>query len=84
MRCLFMLLLLTACADAPPPEAPPAVVVAPVETCPPGATQPAVPQAPRTVMQLADYANALRRALTVTEDARTKCAQMFNRRKDTQ
>lgn len=76
MKLLGTLLLLTACAGAPDVQL--MVHEWPRATCPAGAVQPVAPAAPRTVGMLADYANALRRALTITEDARTECARRFN------
>jgi hypothetical protein len=46
-----------------------------LQPCPPGMAAPKVPGPPRNIETLANYANALRTALTATEAARAECAQ---------
>lgn len=78
MRALAIVLLLCACA-APAVEPPRALDIPTSVACPLGAVQPVAPPAPRTVDAVVAYANALRRALSVTEDARAECARRLNR-----
>ena len=78
MRAFALLLGLAACS-CPVPEPVPLPEREIPEPCPAGAPQPPVPPLPRTLKTLEDYANALRRSLTATEDARTECARRINK-----
>ena len=69
MRALLLALAVCACAARPAPH--PVVE----RTCPAGAPLPPVPAKPRTVQQVADWGNAVARALAVTEAARAECAR---------
>jgi hypothetical protein len=82
VRAWLGLLLLAACATTEPaaPAGPTAAVASPeLRPCPPPVPPPKVPPVPRTVEQLADYANAEAKARWQTAARLRSCAQQVER-----